>query len=84
MLTFERGVKYRRPDVKERAGLPRAAKGGNWDTGVVEHENEFIIFTNVGTRGGRGTIMGTVGKETACVGTTRLAHISAGPASRNC
>jgi hypothetical protein len=33
MLTFERGAKYKRPDVKEQAGLPRAAKGGNWDTG---------------------------------------------------
>ena len=54
MLTFERGAKYTRPDVKERAGLPRNAKGGNWDTGVVEHENEFIIFTNVGTEGRTG------------------------------
>lgn len=54
MLTFERGTKYRRPDVKERAGLPRKAKGGNWDTGVVEHEKEFIIFTNVGTQGRTG------------------------------
>jgi 5-methylcytosine-specific restriction enzyme A len=54
MLTFERGAKYTRPDVKERAGLPRAAKGGNWDTGVVEHEGEFIIFTNVGTEGRTG------------------------------
>jgi 5-methylcytosine-specific restriction enzyme A len=54
MLTFERGAKYRRPDVKERAGLPRDAKGGNWDTGVVEYENEFIIFTNIGTQGRTG------------------------------
>lgn len=54
MLTFERGAKYTRPDVKERAGLHRDAKGGPWDTGVVEHENEFIIFTNVGTEGRTG------------------------------
>ena len=54
MLTFERGARYTRPDVKERAGLPRDAKGGNWDTGVVAHENEFIIFTNVGTEGRTG------------------------------
>ena len=54
MLTFGRGVKYKRPDVKERAGLPRDAKGGNWDTGVVEHESEFLIFTNVGTQGRTG------------------------------
>ena len=54
MLTFERGAKYTRPDVKEKAGLPRNAKGGNWDTGIVEHENEFIIFANVGTEGRTG------------------------------
>lgn len=54
MLTFERGAQYTRPDVKERAGLPRDAKGGNWDTGVVEHKNEFLIFTNVGTEGRTG------------------------------
>ena len=54
MLTFERGAKYKRPDVKELAGLPREAQGGNWDTGVVEHENEFIIFTNIGTQGRTG------------------------------
>lgn len=54
MLTFERGAKYTRPDVKERAGLPRDAKGGNWDTGVVEHDNEFLIFANIGTQGRTG------------------------------
>lgn len=54
MLRFDRGSKYTRPDVKERAGLSRYAKGGNWDTGVVEHENEFLIFANVGTEGRTG------------------------------
>ena len=54
MLKFRRGTTYRRPDVKERAGLPRDAKGGNWDTGVVEHRGEFIIFANVGTKGRTG------------------------------
>lgn len=54
MLTFERGSKYTRPDVKEKAGLSRDAKGGIWDTGVVEHEEEFVIFTNVGTEGRTG------------------------------
>ena len=34
MLTFEPGVKYSRPEVKELAGLPRGSKGGNWDTGT--------------------------------------------------
>src|SRR5690606_27192815 len=30
------------------------AKGGNWDTGAVEFDNEFIIFTNVGPEGRTG------------------------------
>jgi 5-methylcytosine-specific restriction protein A len=54
VLIFDRGRKYTRPDVKAKAGLSRAAKGGNWDTGVVEHEDQFIIFTNVGTEGRTG------------------------------
>lgn len=54
MLSFERGAKYTRPDVKQRAGLRRDAKGGHWDTGIVEHDNEFFIFTNVGTEGRTG------------------------------
>jgi 5-methylcytosine-specific restriction protein A len=54
MLRFDRGSKYTRPDVKERAGLSRDAKGGNWDTGIVEHDNEFLIFANVGTEGRTG------------------------------
>lgn len=54
MTTFERGRTYSRPDVKERAGLPHDAKGGNWDTGVVEHGGDFFIFANVGTEGRTG------------------------------
>jgi 5-methylcytosine-specific restriction protein A len=54
MLRFERGSKYTRPDVKGLAGLSRQAKGGNWDTGVVEHDHEFLIFANVGTEGRTG------------------------------
>ena len=54
MLGFEAGKRYSRADVKELAGLPRDAKGGNWDTGIVEHENEFVIFANVGTEGRTG------------------------------
>ena len=51
MLTFNKHSKYTRADVREIAGLRRGAKGGNWDTGIVEHEGEFIIFANVGTEG---------------------------------
>lgn len=54
MLTFHRGSKYSRPDVKQQAGLSRDAKGGNWDTGVVEHDGEFLIFANIGTEGRTG------------------------------
>lgn len=54
MLSFSRGESYSRADVKERAGLSRKAKGGPWDTGVVEHAGEFLIFTNVGTEGRTG------------------------------
>lgn len=54
MLTFSRGRKYSRPDVKEIAGLSRRAKGGPWDTGVVEHDGEFLIFANIGTEGRTG------------------------------
>ena len=54
MLFFETSKKYSRADVKEIAGLPRNAKGSNWDTGIVAHENEFVIFANVGTEGRTG------------------------------
>ena len=54
MLAFALGEKYKRSAVKERAGLSRTAKGGVWDTGVVEHDSEFLIFTNVGTGGRTG------------------------------
>jgi len=54
MLTFERGAKYTRAEVKERAGVPRGTRGGVWDTGVVEHAGQFVIFANVGTRGRTG------------------------------
>ena len=54
MLIFQKNQKYFRPDVKEMAGLSRTAKGGNWDTGIVEHAGEFLIFANVGTEGRTG------------------------------
>ncbi len=54
MLTFEPGRKYTRPAVKELAGLPPNAKGGIWDTGIVEHSGEFLIFANVGIEGRTG------------------------------
>src|SRR5690554_4825677 len=58
MLIFEPGRQYTRQEVRRRAGLPRSARGGNWDTGIVEHEGEFIIFANVGTEGRTGHFYG--------------------------
>lgn len=54
MLNFKVGNRYSRADVKELAGVGRAAKGGPWDTGIVEHDGEFLIFANVGTEGRTG------------------------------
>ena len=53
-MQFVIGKSYSRPQVKEIAGIGRSAKGGNWDTGIVEHQGEFIIFTNIGTEGRTG------------------------------
>jgi 5-methylcytosine-specific restriction enzyme A len=57
-MRFERDNRYSRADVKAAAGLARSAKGGDWDTGVVEHDGEFLIFTNVGTKGRTGHAYG--------------------------
>ncbi len=54
MLEFRTGSEYSRADVRELAGVGRNAKGGPWDTGIVEHNGEFLIFANVGTEGRTG------------------------------
>lgn len=54
MLSFSRGTRYSRADVKEVAGLARNAKGGSWDTGIVKHQDEFLIFANIGITGRTG------------------------------
>ena len=54
MLRFNIGSKYSRADVKELAGIGGTSKGGPWDTGVVEHDGEFLIFANVGAQGRTG------------------------------
>ena len=50
-LIFEPARKYSRSDVSELLGLGKKAKGGIWVSGIREGEGEFIIFTNVGTKG---------------------------------
>ena len=54
MLHFELGQKYSRSDIKELAGLSRTAKGGPWDTGIVEHDGEHLIFATIGEEGRTG------------------------------
>ena len=54
VLNFTIDNRYSRADVKELAGVGRTAKGGPWDTGIVEHDGEFLIFANVGTKGRTG------------------------------
>ena len=54
MLEFQIGERYSRGDVKEVAGIPRDSIGGPWHTGVLEHDRQFLIFTNVGTSGRTG------------------------------
>jgi 5-methylcytosine-specific restriction enzyme A len=53
-MEFEVGKVYSRTVVKEAAGLPRSSKGGNWDTGIVEHRGEFVIFANINSEGRTG------------------------------
>jgi 5-methylcytosine-specific restriction enzyme A len=53
-MDFVKGHRYSRPEVKTRAGLAAGAVGGDWDTGIVDHKGEFVIFTNVGTEGRTG------------------------------
>ena len=82
MLNFRIGGKYSRADVKEIAGVGRAAKGGPWDTGIVEHDGEYLIFANVGAAGRTGTTITIAGKETRFAGTTSEGLTLNGPASR--
>lgn len=53
MLSFSRGTRYSRADVKEAAGIDRNV-GGNWDTGIIRHKDEYLIFVNVGIAGSTG------------------------------
>lgn len=42
------GDTYSRSDAKAIVGAPVGTKGGNWDTGIVDHNGVFLIFANVG------------------------------------
>ena len=54
MLNFKIGSKYSRADVKDLTGIGRNAKGGPWDTGIVEYDGEFLILTNICAKGRTG------------------------------
>ena len=82
MLRFEVGKKYSRADIKELAGVGRNAKGGPWDTGIVEHDGEFLIFANVGTEGRTGHDYDNRWKGNCFVGITGDGLASTGLASK--
>lgn len=84
MLKFDRGSRYMRPDVKEIAGLPREAKGGNWDTALSSTRMSLSSSPTSEPEVALGTTSGTAGKGVAFVGTTRLTLISDGRASKDC
>ena len=48
MARFVPGKKYSRPEIQQMVVRSAAAKGGKWDTGVLEHDGEFFIFATVG------------------------------------
>ena len=45
---------YSRAEITDVVGPSPAAKGGKWDTGILEHEGEFFIFANIGAPGRTG------------------------------
>ena len=48
MARFVPGKKYSRPEIQRMVVPSAAARGGKWDTGVLEHDGEFFIFATVG------------------------------------
>ena len=54
MHEFVRGRTYTRAAITDMVVPSPAAKGGKWDTGILEHNGEFFIFANIGTPGRTG------------------------------
>ena len=54
MLRFVVGRVYSRGEVKELAGVRQDSGSGKWLTGILEHDDEVLIFANVGTPGRTG------------------------------
>ena len=54
MYPFIINQQYRRKDIYSIIGIPEDTKGGNWDTGYNEFNNDFFLFCNVGIPGRTG------------------------------
>ena len=54
MARFVPGKKYSRPEIQQTVVRSAEAMGGKWNTGVLEHDDEFFIFANVGIAGSTG------------------------------
>lgn len=54
MHGFVRGQQYTRAAITDIVVPSPAAKGGKWDTGILEHNGEFFIFANIDTPGRTG------------------------------
>ena len=54
MHGFVRGRTYTRAAITDLVVPSSDAKGGKWDTGILEHDGEFFIFANLNTAGRTG------------------------------
>lgn len=48
------GSRYSRNDVQEILRVPEGHRGGNWDTGYTEWEDQFFVFCNIEVPGRTG------------------------------
>lgn len=51
---FHVGKPYTRRDIYKIIGVPADTKGGNWDTGYNQYNNDWFIFCNIGIPGRTG------------------------------
>lgn len=49
LTKFDPSRTYTRASVQDHLEVPKDRRGGNWDTGYTKFEDEFFVFTNVGT-----------------------------------
>lgn len=51
---FQVGKQYTRRDICKIIGVPEDTKGGNWDTGYNQYNEDWFIFCNIGIPGRTG------------------------------